>query len=277
MEKNLFFKKMILILLMISSCTFAKSQIFYFDITPDITTEMSSVAGSAYNIFPIDFNNDGTEEYDFRWDDWGTDWFMHFTFNTTDDQIALDGTATNMYGGRFIKKLALNDPINSGLTWGTSYPEPFIGESTMNSNFLDQGDKYIGVKFKLGNNIHYGWVLVNFQTYNTTRKLIIKSYAYNSVPNATIAAGQISSNEIVINQMDAITIYPNPTIEQINIQNPEFGNSNYMIYNSIGQLVIQGKTENGIIEFKDLKSGVYFLKISNLEGKDGGMHKIIKL
>lgn len=276
MEKNLFLK-LILILMMISSCNFAKSQIYYFDITPDVTTEMSSTAGSAYNIFPIDFNNDGTEEYDFRWDDWGTDWFMHFTFNDIDDQIALDGTTTNMYGGRFVKKLAYNDPINSTLTWGTSYPEPFIGESTLNSNFLDQGDKYIGLKFKLGNNVHYGWVLVNFQTYNSTRKLIIKSYAYNSVPNAPIAAGQISSNEIVINNQDKIAIYPNPAKDQITIQNSEFINNNYLIYNSIGQLVKQGKTETGIIEFKDLENGVYFLRINNIEGKDGGIHKIIKL
>jgi hypothetical protein len=272
MKKIIFLSFMLLILCHPS----LKSQIFYFDINPDVVTEMSSTVESAYNIFPIDFNNDGTEEYDFRWDDWGTDWFMHFTFNVVDDQIALDGTTTNMYGGRFIKKLASGDPINGSLLWDTSYPEPFIGESTLNSNFLDQGDKYIGVKFKLGTNIHYGWVLVNFQTYNTTRKLIIKSYAYNGTPNAQIAAGQISSSSVDENNQAYIGIYPNPVENVIQLNTNLETSIQFEIYNSIGQKIAQGATTDKTISITDIETGIYFIRLSDAMGNTVSPQKLVK-
>lgn len=264
------------ILLLLLTYLPLKAQIFYFDISPDVVTEMSSTTGSAYNIFPIDFNNDGTEEYDFRWDDWGTDWFMHFTFNVTDDQIALDGTTTNMYGGRFIKKLAAGDPINNSLLWGTSYPEPFIGESTLNSNFLDQGDKYIGVKFKLGTNVHYGWVLVNFQTYSTTRKLIIKSYAYNSTPNAPIAAGQINSNSIEENIQPIVEIYPNPTENKIQLNTSIETSIGYEIYNNVGQIILKGKTVDKTVNISEIETGIYFIRLSDANGNIVSTQKLVK-
>ncbi len=271
-------KKIIFLSIMILLFTYfpVKSQIFYFDINPDVVTEMSSVVESAYNIFPIDFNNDGTEEYDFRWDDWGTDWFMHFTFNVVDDQIALDGTTTNMYGGRFIKKLASGDPINSSLLWGTSYPEPFIGESTLNSNFLDQGDKYIGVKFKLGSNVHYGWVLVNFQTYNTTRKLIIKSYAYNGTPNAQIAAGQISSSNVEENIQPFVGIFPNPAENMIKLTTSIENSIGYEIYNNLGQIILKGETSDKTIDISEIETGIFFIRLADEKGTIFATQKWVK-
>jgi hypothetical protein len=55
-------------------------------------------------------------------------------------------------------------------------------------------DKYLGLKFIKNNNIYYGWVrltssgtsLTNFNEYSLT----LKDYAYNSIPNQSILAGQ---------------------------------------------------------------------------------------
>ena len=132
-------KKFTIILGLLTICGTVKAQINYTDITPDCESTMSSTVSAASNLCPIDFDNNATIEYKFRWNDWSSNWFMHMTYGTN-CEIALDGTTTNLYGGRFIKPLQLNDVINSSLTWGVSSPEPFIGETTVNQNFLNLGD-----------------------------------------------------------------------------------------------------------------------------------------
>jgi hypothetical protein len=78
------------------------------------------------------------------------------------------------------------------LNWGSSTPEPLVGESAA-PNFQNLGDRYIGCKFKLGLNTHYGWVRVNFSSLT----LVIKDYAYESTPNQPINAGQTTSTIVV--------------------------------------------------------------------------------
>lgn len=241
------------------------SQIVYNDISPDIVTVMSSSGlGSANNIFSIDFNNDGVEEYNFRWDDWDTMWFMHFTFNNS-SQIGLKGVLTNPFGGRFIQPLLFNDNIDSALLWGTSFPEPFIGESMTDTNFLGLGDSYIPVRFSInGISYYYGWVLVNFENTTNSRKLTIKSYAYNSNPNQSILAGQTSSsleiNEFVFKP--EIRVYPNPVKDILNLSY-NFDILKVEVYNLLGQQLKTNheKNKDTQVDLSSLVTGTYIVKI----------------
>lgn len=51
-----------------------------------------------------------------------------------------------------------------------------------------KGDKYIGVKFKIGSSIHFGWIKVNVDK-NIT-KITIKEVAYNKISGETLKAGE---------------------------------------------------------------------------------------
>ena len=66
-----------------------------------------------------------------------------------------------------------------------------------------------------------------------------------------------------------LTIYPNPTKEQLIIKNEELKIENYSIFNVSGQILIQGalSTENTTINVKELPSGMYFIKVGNKTGK----------
>ena len=54
--------------------------------------------------------------------------------------------------------------------------------------FANKGDKYIGLKFKIDSNTHYGWVRVNVNKYSTA--ITIKDYAYEDIPDLGIKAGE---------------------------------------------------------------------------------------
>jgi hypothetical protein len=254
------------------------TQIVYTDISPDIATTMSSTQSTANNIYSVDFNGDGAGEYNFRWDDWGTEWFMHMTRIGLTNQMILKGAATNPFGGRFLQPLALNDVIDSSKNWGYSFPEPFIGESSMDANFLGLGDKYIGTKFTIAGNTYYGWVLVNFSLVNNARVLTIKSYAYNSTPNQAILAGQTTSlaTQDLVKEKNS-GIYPNPVKNIIHLKNNNKDQFSMLIFNNLGQVVLKNESiENDQINASDLEQGNYILELKNKNTYEINRIKFIK-
>jgi hypothetical protein len=250
------------------------SQIVYTDINPDCESTMSTTTFSASSLCPIDFDSNGSFEYRFRWDDYGTDdWYMHMSFANTNCEMALNGTS-DVNGGRIIMPLQLNDVINNSLTWGVSFPEPFIGVQAgpeSNNNFLNLGDRYVGVKFRIGTNTYFGWVLVNFQTVGGSRKIIVKSYAYNSTPNAQILAGQTSS--LSLNEAtnhNYVNVYPNPTQTNIMIQDNKNSteNFNFKILDVSGRIVQNGSSKfTEQINVEGLINGNYIIQIVTENGE----------
>ncbi|MCU4164955.1 LamG-like jellyroll fold domain-containing protein [Carboxylicivirga caseinilyticus] len=60
-----------------------------------------------------------------------------------------------------------------------------------------------------------------------------------------------------------IVIYPNPATDYISIKGIS-GTADYMIYNSVGEKLLGGKTlNNQMIGIKKLSKGIYFLKVEN--------------
>ena len=240
----------------------AKAQIVYTDINPDATATLGVGGMSGGNVASIDFNNDGTEEYNFRWDDNGaTGWFMHMTY-ANGNEFNLKGTAVNPYGGRYIQPMNAGQNINSAANWGNSYPEPFIGDNAA-PNFKGLGDKYVGVKFFLGANTHYGWVLVSF---DNNKKITVKEYAYESTPNKAIKAGDKGNVGInTIKEKSSINVYPNPAKNTVfvNLKNTK-DISKIKIYSILGKEVKSVSITNANlqkIDISELKKGIYFVNI----------------
>jgi len=188
-------------------------------------------------------------------------WFMHMTFGT--NELNLKGTTTNPFGGRYIEPIALGATINSSSNWGNSFPEPFIGDDT-DPNFQNLEDRYIGCKFTLGSNTHFGWVSVSFDSNKT---LTVKDYAYESTPNTAINAGDIGTTTTVteFDFNNYFSCFPIPVKNTLTIQNKKSIQINQVsIVNLYGQKIISMSkmfSNNISIDFSQLKTGVYFLKI----------------
>lgn len=82
-------------------------------------------------------------------------------------------------------------------------------------------------------------------------------YAQNLVlPNTSLG-----TNDIV--KSKPITLYPNPATDVIHLNGAD--NSNFMIYNAVGQLVKSGEIKKGEIAVQELVKGQYILKLKGQE------------
>jgi hypothetical protein len=67
----------------------------------------------------------------------------------------------------------------------------------------------------------------------------------------------LSVDEVFANKFE---VYPNPTSDYINIKSDENVDS-IVLYNSIGQLLLEKKQNTKLLNVENLKSGLYILKI----------------
>jgi hypothetical protein len=238
----------------------ATGQIVY----TDITDASSTIAPPNVDEFvAIDFNNDGTEEYNFRWDVFNDEmWFLHITFGD-DNEINRKEGSTSME--TYVEPMNVNDAISTTGDWGNSFPEPFIGDS-FDNNFKGLGDRYIGTKFSLNGSIHYGWILVSF---DNNSLFTVKSYAYESTADTSINAGDTGNTAGVDNfAEDLIKIYPNPARNTLTLQGLEDLTIKSVTVNDLnGRRMTEinpvDNTLQETIDISTLQSGIYILNIAD--------------
>lgn len=82
-----------------------------------------------------------------------------------------------------------------------------------------------------------------------------RTYYYNSTKSAVTSNSQNKTNDFYI--------YPNPATDCIYFSiRPEI-NSNYIIYNLLGEVVAQGDFKGQSVSVSQLTSGTYFIKAEN--------------
>ena len=82
----------------------------------------------------------------------------------------------------------------------------------------------------------------------------------------------ILSNEDIVQTENQLSIYPNPTSSQLNIEYDQLDSTEAKIYNSNGQFISSRIVENNRIHINDLTAGIYFIKLKFYEG-----FKIVKV
>jgi hypothetical protein len=97
----------------------------------------------------------------------------------------------------------------------------------------------------------------------------IEGTAANGCIGKTILTQSVSTctmREEIKNSLNNIIIYPNPVVNELNIQTTNSAiNNKVQIMNAIGSIVYSGKIdkENVLINSTDFESGIYFLQIIN--------------
>lgn len=228
----------------------ASGQIIYTDVDPDLTNGGGGTADF------IDLDNDGNND---------------FVLGTTAAAIGLNGVnLTDSWVGSqaaYLYPFAfdIGDTISSGVTgWyggdmniGTlNYDSCYQGAG--NSNWCGVTDKYLGLRFQIAGNTHYGWARLDVTL--AADSFTLKDYAYNSVPGAPIDAGQTLS--VTESQLTDIKITSlNKTISLLNVP----ASTEYQIYSMSGKSVINGMIDGGVhvIEANSLANGVYILELRN--------------
>ncbi len=129
-------------------------------------------------------------------------------------------------------------------------------------NWCSVTDRYIGLRFDIGGNIHYGWVRLDVDADGLN--WVVKDFAYNTVAGQSIVAGQQTLG-IEDNQLSDVNISAlNKTVVFGNVNTP----SEYSIISMAGAVVIKGNISDHttVVEAGSLSSGVYIVELSNDKG-----------
>lgn len=161
-------------------------------------------------------------------------------------------------------------------------PEDPWGEKTSKDGptiIVDYGEDvdsaFIGVRRPVEGGYCYGWMRISTEVDNAVypynkSKCYIHDYAFCTDPNYPFCAGQTSFDwDGVIETMSETkaSLYPNPTngmvaITGVNLQQAD-------VFNMLGQklLGVKGKGDELHIDMAALPSGVYFVTVTDEEGR----------
>lgn len=237
----------------------ASGQIIYTDIIPD-------EGGPGY-LYNLDINNDTTNDFAIRHFNSATSSSLDFYNILACGPLNSNNAMLGYDAGNFEYPFALSSgaPISAGAagSWMN------VGFQTMNYNSCNyyysawcanSGDKFLGLRFDVGGSIYYGWARIEVGA--TAGDWLIKDYAYNSVADQPILAGQtLGVEDFSPNKFAKITCVDRiVTISQLQ------GDASFRVISITGQVVKDGNTslETQDISLETFSSGVYVVEVSDL-------------
>ncbi len=246
----------------------ANGQITYTDIDPDF-------AGASGGEYFLDLDNNGINDFKI--------------FNIV-------GSSSELY--LFIEPLtASNDVLTSNSSMSYAYPFALNSGETISSggsfwlnngytagylsmnynscsfgNWCSVTDKYLGLRFNISGNTHYGWARLDVPN-NAASSWVVKDYAFNTVAGEPIDAGQQTLSIEQNNLQNVKVVAQNKSIGLYNLTET----LNYTLYTMSGQQILKGSTSNemSVIETKQLASGIYILELNGLTSKNPIRKKLI--
>ncbi|MFA7132012.1 MAG: T9SS type A sorting domain-containing protein [Bacteroidales bacterium] len=224
--------------------------------------------------FGLDFNNDGVLEFKLSnsgFDIENINCYIEYNASSPINNIWAIGTEDENWD--IPKNLTLNTQIGTSGNW-VGMGDCSLTNWTDDSPVFAVGTvSYMGFRFKLGSNTHYGWAKVVISgTPTTGYTATFQKIAYESTPNTPIGAGQgaLGLSSIKTNNL---SIYPNPATNMININGSE-NTSKIVISNILGEKTMEINSPSNSINIESLKPGVYFLTL--YDGEKTSTKKLIK-
>ena len=253
----------------------ANAQIVYTDVNPD--TIMSCPNNPCNKSYSLDLNNDGTVDFTLR---------TVYNILTCSGQnfISTKSVSILSQSGNLAASnmLFANSSIGSSLSFSTnsvtlrSIVTGSIGPGCTGSlgttgSWINTSDYYLGLQFALGSNTYYGWVRLNVvvASSSSTVSCTVKDYAYNTIPNQPILAGQTATGINENSFASSIHLFPNPATNHVTIDLPNVKEKvEINIADITGKVIyttIAGETQKIEVDTKDLAAGIYAVQIKTAD------------
>lgn len=252
----------------VAATAVAQAQIVWTDVSPDAVVTIG-------NSFAINMDNTGATEFTIEQNS------STSFFNAVYNEILQNGSASNAevaiytstffsgYGVAYIASaFSAGQSIGSSLSFiPYSVSSPVMAAyGTMSTtsggtyalSFGASGTRFLGVRFDIGGNTHYGWIRVTTPSFPD--QITVHDYAYNSVADQPIQAGagvgideSLAGQVSVINQNNELNI----NFGQLN------GNKQIDVINITGQTLLTARTSNSYttMQLDGIASGVYLVNI----------------
>jgi hypothetical protein len=256
-------------ILIIDNCVF----VLEFKIGSDIYDKSAKEQAFDYG---LDLNNDANFD------------FALFSLDTTlasgnrirNTVVAPYGTAaaSNAIAGEapsgYDYALALNngDMIDNTLNWIAATNTMAYNANSANpynENWNGVTDKYLGLKFVVAGNTHFGWARLDVLAIGDTWTL--KDYAFNASPNTGLTAGQMTGvSTLAMESLVHFVNQPNNTVKVV--VNGGLTEGAITLVSANGQTVSTGNVDADqyIVDLNGLAAGIYVI---NAEFAEGSMTK----
>ena len=255
----------ITLLAMALSTAFAQNGgIIHVDFEPDLCISSPNFSDT----ISIDFDQDGTSDYK-----------VFLSWRST-GEIAIDMITS--WEHRY--KILDNDTI---VPSEETYPSLhyWLESDYQWQHMFEDGsthsEDYIGFRLTTNGEHYHAWarVYADIQYTSTTSKVwvYVDSFAFCMIPNYPLRWGQASLTEN-IDETEAIafaTLHPNPTSGIVTITGQDMRQA--VVFNTLGQQVAitQGEGNELRIDMATLPTGVYFVNITDDEGRKC-LRKVVK-
>ncbi|TPN82380.1 endonuclease [Aquimarina algicola] len=173
--------------------------------------------------------------------------------------------------------------LSAGFT-GTPYAEYWRVWIDFNKNgVFETSELMVDESSSSDSQLSYDFNIPSSVSSGETRMRIAMKWDSASTPCETFGYGEVEDYTIILNTSTSqslktnlatlqkqeeeflITIHPNPASEYIQINGENTLNSQFKITNMVGVTVKSGKVTNDKISLDNLRSGVYFINVSNDE------------
>ena len=245
----------------------AQAQVVYTDVNPDYSHDAPQNNGFA--IYPLDLNNDQTVD------------FVIVSRDTVTPNASVRLTLAAPYGagnavagenpGGYDYALALdiNSMVDSTLNWiaaTNTMAYNVDSANPYNENWNGVTDKYLGLKFVVGANTHYGWARLD--SYAIGDSVVVKDYAFDATPNVGIMTGAMGAS-LTETQVENLVKFINKSNNSVQVVlNGNLTNGVVSVVSSTGQVVssdaITEKTFS--VDMNNLSSGIYMVNVTFNEG-----------
>lgn len=134
-----------------------------------------------------------------------------------------------------------------------------------------ENDKYMGVRFKIAGNDHYGWIRLSVAADATT--MTIKDYAYQQTADCEINTGQQTGAACPASVLDVsldskVSINNNLEFATVNVT-PDLIGGTILLHNAMGQVVSETPIAdvNTQVQYSNMSTGIYMLSARFDEGQ----------
>jgi hypothetical protein len=257
----------------------ATAQIVYTDINPDSTIIRTTIPGrgSISTEQTIDVNNDGIPDLKFtlvsrRITPFNPGQSVSITGSVS--ATPLNGSALLTDSSGYPAKMSLNDSIDANANWSTIASQILISKTTSSTTITlgdwnTATDGFLGLRFIVGAQTHYCWIRLNVEAFTSGANaaiLVIKDFAYNSIPDQLILAGESTTSGIIENSGAlSIHLFPNPSSNHLTIAlRNETRKVKVSIVDITGKVIYtltETNTQNVEVNTSELKEGIYVVEI----------------
>lgn len=226
----------------------------------------------------LDLNNDGIDDYQIMWVNFASGrGGLLMPLNGNQALGSVTGTSSSYF---YPKALSFGNMISGGQTvWNSGGYQTLAGMGIYTSsgvvyysgyygNWFGATNKYLGLRFKVGTNWHFGWVRMDVGA--TADFLTVKDFAFENVPNTGILAGDMGTTTgfSLVDLIGEGSLCCTENILQVDTREHRLRDAVVEVHSINGQLVRTTSLDGTRVQIPltDLRKGLYMAVIRSEEG-----------